>query len=213
MKGRCFIIRFTSILTVLSASLYLACGSAEASQFSSPLQNRLQAILKGHDIKGTLNIATDDVPAPGLRNIGLHISVIKEVELPSGEFTSTEVCAFDKQWPLYDMRTDNDGARFSVDKCSVILNGKESTVAIYSGAILVHITSRGFLPESDAKVLGTAATLQINGDNKSFQEFGNAAGSRDLQTRNLVTSMRPVYGGPSAPSETISVWVDMNELQ
>ncbi len=40
-------IRFSSILTVLSASLYLACGSAEASQLSSQLQKKDSDSAKG----------------------------------------------------------------------------------------------------------------------------------------------------------------------
>lgn len=204
-------IRFTSILSVVSASLYLSCGSAEASSFATKFQKKAQAALKTHGIKTSFRISEDDVPPPILRKVGLSISVIKGVELPSGEVTNTEVCSFNEQIPLYDMRQAPDQYTIpnSTRICDVVLNGKNTSVQIPVFTFLTRAEKMGSLPVSDVKVFGTF-TWVSEGDIEGDFAF---SATRDLQVWNLLAVSNPTFKSTTGTIETITVNADMNELQ
>jgi hypothetical protein len=182
----------------------------EASQFSSQLQKKVQAVLKAHNIKGAkLSANGDDTPAPVLRNVAMHIAVIKNTELPSGETTMTEVCTFDRQVPFYDARANDSIMLSDSYQCPIVLNGESKTVGIMAATALTRVGYPG-APESDAKALLAGTTISEKGTTVVDFDFSF---TRDLQTGNLMNILVPKIEGTSGTNDTVSVIVDMNELQ
>jgi hypothetical protein len=205
-------IRSTTALGFLSAVLYLGCGSAEASSLPSQIQKKAQAYFKANNIAGSLKIASDDVPPPVLRNVDLRISVMKQVEDPSGATTLVEVCSFNEQVPLYDRRQSPDQYTLPVSQrvCPALLNGKNTVINISTFTLVAHAEMMGSIPQTDVKILGVIPWVS-NGD--AFEADLAFSASRDLQVSNLLSVSTPEFGQNTGTRETITVYADMNELQ